>query len=115
MKWLLQLLEVIVRALLPALMAEATPRREHGRAPRDLRERVRRRVRKARTPVAILALIVLLGGCCARTIYVPDGDPVQLRQAIKNAKIWAFDAQGEAVAGRMDLPEGWYCLPVPEE
>ena len=35
-----------------------------------------------------------LPGCRTQTIYVPRGEPVP---------------------GRMDLPEGWYCLPVPQQ
>lgn len=45
------------------------------------------------------------------TIYVPAGEPVRLRETIKNAKVWVMDSSGELVAGKMDLPEGWYCLP----
>jgi len=40
---------------------------------------------------------------------------VRLRETIPKAKVWVMDAQGKPVAGQMDLPEGWYCLPVPDE
>jgi hypothetical protein len=50
-----------------------------------------------------------------RTIYVPDGKAVRLRQTIPNAKVWVMDANGKPVAGTMDLPEGWWCLADPGE
>lgn len=64
--------------------------------------------------------ILLLTGCgggapFTRTIYVPDGEPVRLRETVRSAKVWVLDENGKPVAGKMDLPEGWYCLPVPPE
>ena len=56
--------------------------------------------------------ILLLTGCAVRTVYVPHGTPVRLRETIRNAKVWVKDSGGKPVAGRMDLPEGWFCLPV---
>lgn len=44
-----------------------------------------------------------------RTIYVPPGTPVRLREPIK-AKIWVFDANGNALESEMIIPEGWYCF-----
>jgi len=64
--------------------------------------------------VALLALcLVSLSGCFTRTIYVPDGTPVRLRETVRNAKVWVLDKDGNPVAGEMDLPEGWYVLPDP--
>ncbi|MBN2585010.1 MAG: hypothetical protein JXL80_18255 [Planctomycetes bacterium] len=62
-----------------------------------------------------LVPLVILCGCATRTVYVPGGEPVRLRETVRGAKVWVLDAAGEPVAGVMDLPEGWYCLPVPEE
>ncbi|MHC1597884.1 MAG: hypothetical protein ACXQT3_06185 [Methermicoccaceae archaeon] len=62
-----------------------------------------------------LLLLFLLPGCCTRTIYVPYGEPVRLRETIKQAKVWVLDEKGRERAGKLDLPEGWYCLPLPEE
>ena len=59
--------------------------------------------------------ILVLTGCGVRTVYVPHGTPVRLRESVKNVKVWVKDAGGESVAGRMDLPEGWYALPVEAE
>ena len=57
----------------------------------------------------------ILCGCATRTIYVPDGEPVRLRETVRDAKVWVMDASGQPVAGIMDLPEGWYCLPLDNE
>ena len=65
--------------------------------------------------VPALAAVVLLAGCVTRTVYVPHGTPVRLRETIRAAKVWVKDADGEAVKGEVDLHEGWYALPVPEE
>jgi len=60
----------------------------------------------------LLIVVTLLAGCAARTVYVPDGTPVRLRETVRNAKVWVKDADGEPVAGQMDIPEGWYALPL---
>lgn len=60
--------------------------------------------------VAILLILTVLPGCFTRTIYVPPGKPVMLRQDIK-ARIWAKDANGKSVPGTMTLKEGWHVVP----
>jgi len=64
--------------------------------------------------VALLMALILLcsTGCFQRTIYVPDGTAVRLRAPIKKAKVWVMDRNGKPVPGEIDLPEGWYCLPL---
>ena len=44
----------------------------------------------------------------------PDA-AVRLRGTIRDAKVWVKEADGRVVGGRMDLPEGWYALPVDGE
>jgi len=61
--------------------------------------------------IPFLLPILLLTGCgggtlFTRTIYVPHGTPVRLRETVKDAKVWVKDADGKPVAGKMDLPEG---------
>ena len=63
--------------------------------------------------IPFLLPILMLAGC-TRTIYVPHGTPVRLRETVKDVKVWVKDADGEPVAGRMDLYEGWYALPLEE-
>lgn len=45
-----------------------------------------------------------------RTIYVPAGTPVQLRERIAAARVWVADKDGQLIEGEMDLPEGWWVL-----
>lgn len=60
--------------------------------------------------IPFLLPFMLLTGC-VRTVYVPHGTPVRLRETVKDARVWVKDADGQAVEGWMDLPEGWYALP----
>ena len=69
-----------------------------------------------------LALVILLGvlACCGsctriRTVYVPSGEPMQLRKTIRNAPVWVLDKNGVRVPGQVDLPEGWWVLDDPGE
>lgn len=64
----------------------------------------------------LLILCLSLSGCGTvwRTVYVPDGTAVRLRQDVKNVKIWAKDSDGEFVPGKITLSEGWFCLPKGE-
>jgi hypothetical protein len=64
--------------------------------------------------LAVLLTATLLTGC-VRTIYIPHGTPVRLRETVKGVKVWVKDADGATVAGKMDLPEGWHALPVRAE
>jgi len=66
-------------------------------------------------PFLLPILLLTSGGGCVRTIYVPHGTPVRLRETVKDVKVWVKDAEGQPVAGKMDLPEGWYALPLPED
>jgi len=70
--------------------------------------------------IPFLLPILVLTGCgggapFTRTIYVPHGTPVRLRETVQDVKVWVKDADGTPVAGKMDLPEGWYALPVDDE
>ena len=113
MKALLTILVAILQVLLPALF-KATQRTAEDSAPQpQLKRRLRDRVR--RTWAAVLLCVLFLPGCVNRTIYIPQGEPVRLRQTIHGAKVWVKDANGNTVPGRVDLLEGWYCLELPPE
>jgi hypothetical protein len=71
-------------------------------------------IRNPRKLLPFLLPILLLAGC-TRTIYLPHGTPVRLRETVKDVKVWVKDADGQPVAGRMTLYEGWYALPLDEE
>jgi hypothetical protein len=74
---------------------------------------------KVRLWLALLGVWALFPGCStppfSRTIYVPSGKSVRLRETVKSAKVWVLDASGKPVPGVMDLPEGWFALPDPGE
>jgi len=76
------------------------------------------RLRKGHLTLLVLCIAVLtLSGCAmfTRTVYVPDGKAVKLRQDVKNVKIWVKDKNGVSVEGKMTLHEGWMVLPMPED
>ena len=112
MKALITILVAILQVLLPALFKAATPTAEDSAPQPELKKRLRGRVRQ--TWAVSLLCIVFLTGCGSKTVYVAEGEPVRLRETIRNAKVWVMDAGGKPTAGKMDLPAGWYCLPVPD-
>lgn len=68
--------------------------------------------------LALVFLILALSGCVnpyIKTVYVPHGQAVRLRQKVKKVKVWVKTETGEIVPGKMDLPNGWYCLPLSPE
>ena len=113
MKFVVSLIVEILRVLLPALFKAAKPTAEDSTSQPELRERLRKRVRQ--TWAVAFLWIFFLTGCGSRAIYVPHGEPVRLRQTIRGAKVWVMDANGKPTAGKMDLPEGWFCLPDEDE
>jgi hypothetical protein len=108
MEALATLIAAILKALIPALREAARDSCEDSAAGRELADRLKKKIRRSWPAVCLLFLI--MAGCGTRSIYVPDGTPVRLRQTIKNAKVWVMDSKGKPVAAEMDLPEGWYCL-----
>ena len=60
-----------------------------------------------------MAACLFLSGCGVKTVYVPDGTPVRIREAIKAVKVWVMDADGKPKASVMDIPAGWYALSDP--
>lgn len=66
--------------------------------------------------VIIYSLLASFSGCkFYQTVYVPHGQAVRLRETVKGVKVWVMTKTGEMVPGKMDLPNGWYCLPKDEE
>jgi len=115
--WLVTLIVALIKILLPALTAKAKRTSENGARDGELAKRLGRRIENTwgalRVFLAAAVLACTFSGCAARTIYVPDGAPVRLRETVRNVKIWVLDGNGDPVAGKMDLPEGWYALSDP--
>jgi len=111
--FILTLVEILIRVLVPALLSGTASRApEDGARQPELRERLQKAVR-AQWAAALLLLLLCPVGCAARTVYIPSGEPVRLRETIRNAKVWVLDKTGTPVPGVMDLPESWYVLPDP--
>jgi len=107
----------VVRAFLPAIIMSSTPTAEDGDSATNLRDTLRDRVRATwgKVGVGVVFCCIVLTGCAARTIYVPDGTPVRLRETLKNVQVWVLDKDQKPVATKMNVPEGWYALPMPDE
>jgi len=109
------LLIAVIKALFGGFLEHAKDISENASVDVRLRDRLRSRVREVWKVGAVVALCFLLTGCFTRTIYVPDGTPVRLREPLEDVKVWVLDSEGKPVASKMDLWEGWYCLPDPGE
>ena len=117
MTWVINIIVAILRALLPALFKQfrkSRPTCEDARRQPELKGRLKDRIKKAgwnKKLLLVCIILLILPGCFgSRTVYVPSGEPVRLRETVKNARIWTLGKDGKPVAGKMDLPEGWYCL-----
>ena len=114
MNLLAAMLTAIIKALLPWLARKSRPTAQDGDPDIQTRDKLRKKVRDFWLICFFLLFIPATAGC-VRTVYVPHGTPVRLRETVKDAKVWVKDADGQVVAGRMDLPEGWFTLPVEVE
>ena len=112
--FIIAIIEIVIRALLPALAAGATPTAQDGARQPELRSRLTEAVR-SRWGVALLLVGILALSGCNHTVYVQPGEPVRLRETVRSVKVWVLDENGKPTAGVMDLPEGGYYLPDPGE
>jgi len=114
MQWMIAILTAVLQVLVPWAAKRSQPTAEDAAPQDELRKRLRDKIRKTwKVPLLLLAAMLLVSGCGARTVYVPGGDPVRLRETVRGVKVWVMGADGQPVAGKMDIPEGWYALPVP--
>ena len=108
------LLGVLLRAFVPAILEKMDDTAEESKSQPEIKARLRARIRErwgsAACAAAICSCAVLLGGCFTRTVYVPAGEPVRLRETLHDVKVWVPDASGKPVPGTLDLKEGWYAL-----
>ena len=119
-KWLLIILRALFGAIIEVIIRRSKPSVEDGKKRTKLRDRLRASIRRRFPPTLSLFFAVcfmgsLSVGCVAtRTVYISNGEPVRLRERVPKAKVWVADKDGEEIPGVVDLPEGWYCLPMPE-
>jgi len=60
----------------------------------------------------LFAVMLLCSGCFTRTVYVPAGQPVRLRQDVRSVKVWVIDSSGKPVPSVKDLKEGGFYSPT---
>ncbi|MFI4912428.1 MAG: hypothetical protein ACIAQZ_12245 [Sedimentisphaeraceae bacterium JB056] len=113
---LIQILVAVLQAILPA-MINRKDSFEDAKKQTDLKKKLNQRIDQNWGKVALPLLVcVFLAGCVStKTVYITSGEPVRIRETIKNAKVWTLDADGNPVAGKIDIPAGWYALPFTEE
>jgi hypothetical protein len=115
MSAIVTLLTAILRVLIPALVQESRDTAQDAAPAIELRDRLRAKVKKSWGAAGLVFCLIVLPGCFIRTIYVPGGTPVRLRETIEGAKVWVLDREGKPVPGKMDLREGWFALPLDPE
>jgi len=71
-----------------------------------------KRITKFYVVALCLFCVLCCSGCFTRTVYVPDGKAVRLRQEI-TAKVWVLDKDLKPIPGKITLQEGWWVLPDP--
>lgn len=111
----------VLHAFFPAAFAEAKKSlrdtAEDALPQPELKARLQRRIRdrwRGAAVAGVLTFACLAGsGCGTKAIFVQDGEPVRLREPVKNAAVWVLDAEGRAVASTVDLPAGWYVVADP--
>jgi len=77
-----------------------------------------RRIRLCLLLATALALIVFASGCGlikTRTVLIPPGEPVQLAEPVKAYVYIDVAGKRERSGNRVELPEGWWCLPDTEK
>lgn len=119
MTWVATILTAVLRVLIPVLLDQLDETSVDASMQTTIRDTLRARIKshwvRASVGLVLAACVMsLIAGCGSQTVYVPDGAPVRLRETIKNAEIWVMTDDGDIVAGKMDIPEGWYALPLDE-
>jgi len=113
MKFIIELIVALLKAFFPAIK-DGLKDTYTVAVPEDdgLKKRLRDKVNATwGTSLALLCLCLCLVGCGTKTVYIPDGTPVKLREALEGVKVWIKDQDGNTIATVMDIPEGWYILP----
>ena len=115
MTTILAVIMALLRIFVPIAIEQGQPRAEESQRRPELRARLRKKIRIHRgrdLALVLLSLIVLSSGC-GRVVYVPHGEPVRIAETVEDVAIWTVDADGDSVQGKIDLPEGRWCLPDP--
>ncbi len=112
---LVPVIVALIKALLPAIVEARKSTAEDGDPDTATRDRLRDQIRSAGWCILLCVMLFMVGCGGTRTIYVPHGAPVRLRETIPGAKVWVKDKDGTPVEGNITLHEGWYCLSLEED
>ncbi len=119
MDTLMQVMIAVLRVLLPVLFETSQDTAVDANPQLKLRGKLQGQIRRAWGKAVLVGILagslLVLPGCLRRTVYIPDGSPVRLRETIQGAAVWVKASDGQVLPGKMDLPEGWYCLPLDEK
>lgn len=111
--FIIGLIVALLKAFVPSLK-EASRDTYTVAVPEDagLEKRLRDRIADTwGTAMLLICFSLVLVGCGTRTVYIPDGQPVKLRETLKDVKVWIKTKDGKTEAAVMDIPEGWFAVP----
>lgn len=110
--FLIQLIVALLKAFVPSI-GEASKNTYTVAIPEDegLEKRLRDSVAATwGKTVVFMCLSLALVGCGTRTVYVPDGTPMKIREKVM-VKVWIKVKGGEDLEAEIEVQEGWYVLP----
>ena len=113
MNLIINLVIALARVIFPAMLDSAKPEHIEAKSQPKLKKQLRKQI-MGKWYVALALLFVICASGCklfTRTIYVPHGEPVKLAQPLKGVAVWVMTPDGQVLT-QMDIPEGWYCLPL---
>ena len=110
--FLIQLFVALLKAFIPSI-SEASKNEYTVAVPEDdgLERRLRGSVEATwGKTVVFLCLSLALVGCGTRTVYVPYGTPMKIREKVM-VKVWVRVKGGDDLETEIEVQEGWYVLP----
>jgi hypothetical protein len=115
MSFLVELIVAILKAFFPAIQKASKNSYTQAHPQNELKKRLEKSILQHWGKALILCFCFFSLGCFERTVYVPDGTPVKLREKVRHVKVWVRDKDKNIIPSVMDLPEGWFVLPDPEK
>ncbi|MBI9017376.1 MAG: hypothetical protein JEZ07_08970 [Phycisphaerae bacterium] len=115
MNTLAAIIIAVLRLLVPAVVDYYKPKYKQADNQSTVKAALARKIRQSWPVVLLLLFMITITGCVnTRTIYVPDGTPVKLRETVKNVKVWIM-VDGRQQPSTMNIPAGWYCVALDED
>jgi len=69
-----------------------------------------------KSAIILIFVLIMAAGCIPiKTVYIPHGQAVQLREPLKAVKVWVITDKGEKLPSTMDIPEGFWVLSYDED